>query len=58
MDDDKSVNAALLQGKYADIILNAQRKAISMQGGMTDPKVMQEIERRQREGEMMMVITD
>ncbi|CAI5504442.1 unnamed protein product [Closterium sp. Naga37s-1] len=46
-DDEAAVKAALLRGKYADIILNAQKKATETQS--VDQKQLEEIERKHRE---------
>ncbi|GJP38001.1 hypothetical protein CLOM_g15055 [Closterium sp. NIES-68] len=46
-DDEAAVKAALLRGKYADIILNAQKKATETQA--VDQKQLEEIERKHKE---------
>ncbi|CAI5506713.1 unnamed protein product [Closterium sp. Naga37s-1] len=47
-DDEAAVKAALLRGKYADIILNAQKKATETRS--VDQKQLEEIEKKHREG--------
>ncbi|CAI5528187.1 unnamed protein product [Closterium sp. Naga37s-1] len=46
-DDEAAVKAALLRGKYADIILNAQKKATETRS--VDQKQLEEIEKKHRE---------